>query len=105
MDDLSQINWKEFLKNLVYINKMLPSYRDHLRAEQNNLELLILDLLHFVELYEYDDLKALNIIDQLRDARERRRIVKDELFCADRYQNLVGTSANTARVAELMTPP
>lgn len=102
VDDLSQINWKEFLKNLVYINKMLPSYRDHLREAQSNLDLLILDLIHYVELYEYDDLKALNIIDQLRDARERRRIVKDELFCADRYQNLVGTSANTARVKQVL---
>lgn len=81
--DLAEVNWIELLSNLVYINAMLPSYKEKLTEDQSRTELLIIDLMHYIELYKYDDQKALEVMDRLREAREKRRIIKNELFRLD----------------------
>jgi len=98
--DPSEVDWVGLLRNLSYINSMIPAYKDQLRADQNNAELYILDILHFIELCDYDDQKAMDVMEQLKEAREKRRLAKDELFRVERYQNSIGTSANTSRIKQ-----
>ena len=72
---------------------MMPAYKDKLNKDQSDTELLLIDLMHLVELYEYDDEMSLDIIDKIWEAREKRRVIKNELFRVERFQDAVGSNA------------
>ena len=100
--DLAEVDWVELMTNLVYINTMLPAYKEKLQADLSETELLIIDLMHFIEIYEYDDRKALEIMERIREAREKRRIIKNEIFRVDCFRNAIGSNANAAKVKEAL---
>ena len=91
--ELAQVDWIELLNNLAFIHAMMPAYKDKLNKDQSDTELLLIDLMHLVELYEYDDEMSLDIIDKIREAREKRRVIKNELFRVERFQDAVGSNA------------
>ena len=101
-DDLSEVNWIEFLEVIVFINAMLPDYKTRLRDDHSKIELLIIDLMHLVELCDYDDQQALEIMDRLREAREKRRVIKNELYRVERFQNAVGSNAVSQKAMEAL---
>ena len=65
------------MTNLVYISTMLPAYKEKLQADLSETELLIINLMHFIEIYEYDDRKGLEMMERIREARVQSHIVKN----------------------------
>ena len=89
--DLAAVDWIELLENLAYVGTMLPSYKDQLREDQSQNDLLITDLLHLIELYETSEEETELLMEKLRQASEERRIIKNELFRAEKFQAAIGT--------------
>ena len=102
VEDLARVDWIELLQNVVYINAMLPAYKDQLQDDHSKIEQLICDILHYVELYEYDEQDALDLMERLREAREKRRIIKNELYRVDCFRNSVGSNGTAIRAREAL---
>ena len=102
IDDLADVDWVELLQNLIYISAMLPEYKERLQADHSKIEQRICDILHYVELYDYDDQDALEMMEHLREAREKRRIIKNEMFRVERFQNSIGSNANAIRAKDAL---
>ena len=100
--DLAQVDWIELLQNLTYVIAMLPSYREQLQTDQMMADQMIIDLMHFVELYEYDDRNALDIVEKIHEARKERRIVKNELYRVEKFQNAVGSNTIAIRCKDAL---
>ena len=98
--DLSEIDWEEYLNQFAYIASAVKNYREDLNETESELDKKICDILHYIELCEVNDEEAVELVELLRVCRENRRAVKDELFCADTFQRLLGTSANAAKAQE-----
>ena len=100
--DLAGVDWVEFLQNLTYVIAMLPSYKEQLQTDQMMADQMIVDIMHFVELYEYDDRNALEMMEKLREVRKERRIVKNELYRVERFQNAVGSNTIAIRCKDAL---
>ena len=100
--DLAEVDWIELMQNLTYVIAMLPAYKEQLQTDQMMADQMIIDLMHFVELYEYDDRNALDIMEKIHEARKERRIVKNELYRVERFQNAVGSNTIAIRCKDAL---
>lgn len=100
--DLAEVDWIELMQNLTYVIAMLPAYKEQLQTDQMMVDQMIIDLMHFVELYEYDDHNALDIMEKIHEARKERRIVKNELYRVERFQNAVGSNTIAIRCKDAL---
>ena len=98
--DLSQIDWKEYLTHFTYVIEALAGYRESLIKAESDVDLKICDILHYIELCDTSDEEAAKLVDLLKECREHRRDVKDEIIRLDAFQRTVGTSANVAKAKE-----
>ncbi len=98
--DLSQIDWKEYLTHFTYVIEALAGYRESLIKAESDADLKICDILHYIELCDTSDEEAVGLVDLLKECREHRREVKDEIIRLDAFQRTVGTSANVAKAKE-----
>ena len=55
-----------------------------------------------MELYDYDDRDALEMMEHLREAREKHRIIKNEMFRVERFQNSIGSNADAIRAKDAL---
>lgn len=100
--ELSEIDWKEYLVHFTYVIGALSSYRDSLIKAESDVDLKICDILHYIELCDTTTEEATGLVDLLKECREHRRDVKDEIIRLDAFQRNVGTSANLAKAKEAL---
>ncbi|MBQ4283166.1 MAG: hypothetical protein IJB96_04480 [Lachnospira sp.] len=100
--DMSKLDWEEFLTHFTYVIESLANYKSSLVEAQSDVDLRICDILHYIELCDVSDDEAARLVDLLRECREHRRIVKDEIICVDTFQKTVGTSGNVAKAKEAL---
>lgn len=100
--ELSEIDWKEYLTHFTYILGALSGYRDSLIKAESDVDLKICDILHYIELCDTTTEEAAGLVDLLKECREHRRNVKDEIIRLDAFQRNVGTSANLAKAKEAL---
>ena len=98
--DLSRMDWKEYLTHFTYVIEALAGYRESLIKAESDVDLKICDILHYIELCDISDEEAAGLVELLKECREHRREVKDEIICLDAFQRTVGTSANVAKAKE-----
>lgn len=98
--DVSRIDWKEYLTHFTYVIEALAGYRESLIKAESDVDLKICDILHYIELCDTSDEEAAKLVDLLKECREHRRDVKDEIIRLDAFQRTVGTSANVAKAKE-----
>ena len=96
--DLSGIDWLMYLQNFSYIVSNIREYREQLNSELSKAEKTLCDLLHFVEFFDPDECQAKGIMDQIKETREYRRDVKNELFRIDQFRAAIGNNNNAGRV-------
>jgi len=58
--------------------------------------------LHYIELCDTSVEEAAGLVDLLKECREHRRDVKDEIIRLDAFQRTVGTSANLVKAKEAL---
>ena len=98
--DMEKTDWMAYLQNFAFLVSSIPAYREELVKRESETDLKISDILHYIELYEADDEKALKLVEMLRTYREERRDIKDELLRLDLFQRSLGNSGNAARAKE-----
>ena len=98
--DLSQLDWKEYLIRFVEITGELKAYKESLIKAESDVDLKICDILHYIELCETTDDEAMQLVELLKQCREHRRDVKDEIICLDVFQRTVGNGENVAKAKE-----
>ena len=59
---------------------------DQMQHALSKVDMELCDFLHLVELYDLSDGEKLKVMDELRDCRQRRRDVKDEILKAEIFQ-------------------
>lgn len=97
---VSRVDWTIYLRNFVSLASHTAAYKEELVQKQSVTDMKICDILHFIELYEADEDKALELVDMLRMYREERRDIKDELVKLDLFQKSIGTSVNITKAKD-----
>lgn len=92
--DIAQFDWIDYLWQFCYMASMVGNRNDELTKELSEVDQEICDMLHLVELYELTSEEELRIVKLLKDARQRRRDIKDEMTCLDYFQTSFGTETN-----------
>lgn len=97
--DLKNMDWMEYLTHLCYVASVIPHYQNQLNQVVSDLDMQICDIMHYVELYELDEEDSIRIVNALKECREQRRDVKDELFRIECVQRTLdsGTLLDRAR--------
>lgn len=98
--DLNSLDWMEYLTHFCYLVSGISNYRDELNRALSELDLQICDLVHYVELYEMEPDDCVRVTRLLKECREQRRDVKDEMYRVDCFQKTIGSSTNLARVKD-----
>ncbi len=100
--DITSVDWKEYLTHFTYVIEALSGYRDSLIKAESDVDLKICDILHYIELCDTSVEEAAGLVDLLKECREHRRDVKDEIIRLDAFQRTVGTSANLVKAKEAL---
>lgn len=100
--DITSVDWKEYLTHFTYVIEALSGYRDSLIKAESDVDLKICDILHYIELCNTSVEEAAGLVDLLKECREHRRDVKDEIIRLDAFQRTVGTSANLVKAKEAL---
>ena len=102
--ELSESDWKEYLTHFTYVLGALSGYRDSLIKAESDVDLKICDILHYIELCDTTTEEVAGLVDLLKECREHRRNVKDEIIRLDAFQRNVGTSTNLANWFPISIP-
>jgi hypothetical protein len=100
---MEHVDWSEFVNYYIFLAGGVTGYREELSKRHSDVEKEICDLLHYVELYDLSDEEGLKAMDMLKDARQRRRDIKDEISRTEFFQRMIGTSANVAKARGFLT--
>ena len=88
---IEQIKTTNWLWQFCYMASMVGRRNDELTKELSEVNQEICDVLHWVELYDLTEKEEIHSIELLKDARQRRRDIKDEMTCLDYFQTSFGT--------------
>jgi hypothetical protein len=100
---MENVDWCEFANYYIFLATGAKGYQEDLARQHSDVEKEICDLLHYVELYDLTDEEGLRAMDMLKDARQRRRNIKDEISRTEFFQRMIGTSANVAKARGFLT--
>lgn len=98
------MDWLEYMNQFCYLASGAIGYQENLNNALHDLELQICDILHYIELYDLDEKDSVRITELLKECREQRRDVKDEMLRVECFQKSLGTIANLSKVKENMVP-
>lgn len=99
-DEYHNINWLSYLQDFVFLASHISVYRKELMQRLSTTDQKICDILHYIELYEINENKALDMMDMLRRYREERRDIKDEMVKLELFEKSIGNSANIFKVKD-----
>lgn len=100
---MENTDWSEFVNYFIFLSSGAKGYQEELSKQHSDIEKEICDLLHYVELYDLTDEEGLKAMNMLKDARQRRRDIKDEISRTEYFQKMLGTSANVAKARGFLT--
>lgn len=98
LTDFSKIDWLIYLQNFSYIVTNISDYKDQLCEAESKQDQTIIDLLHFIEFYDLDEIQTQEILFRLKTAREYRRDIKNELYRIGQFTSTIGTNNNACLV-------
>lgn len=92
--DIAHFDWIDYLWQFCYMASMVGKRSEELKKELSEVDQEICDMLHLVELYELTSEEEFRTVKLLKDARQRRRDIKDEMTRLDYFQTSFGTETN-----------
>lgn len=90
-DDIETINndfifdWEGWLDSYLEMADKIERHQDYMRECHSVVDSKICDVLHYLEMYELDDTKRIELAKKLEELRMERRTIKDQLFIVDVY--------------------
>ncbi len=79
MFDSLQNNWEELLSSLCYMSSHMDEYQNNLNQMLSDVDKEICDLMHYLEFSDLDNQEMLKVAEMLKDRRQHRRQIKDEM--------------------------
>ena len=98
--DMKSIDWNEYLTHFCYIASGIQSYQDELIRALSDVDMQICDIMHYIELYDLGENDSIHMVTLLKECREQRRDVKDEIVRVECFQRAIGSSGNIAKVKD-----
>ena len=90
-ENMESIDLVELAKTLSYVQQNLCQHQKKLRDQQTAVDEELCDIVHFIELYEHDDEKSLELIQQIQNCRKKRRVIKDQMYKAETFSKIFKT--------------
>lgn len=90
------------LEGIYYLASVSGKRIKELNEEISVADQKICDVLHLYELYELTEEEALRGTEIIKEERQRRRDLKDEITCLEWYQESFGTKENLDEAKSLM---
>lgn len=78
-------DWKGWIDSYLEMADKIESHRDHMRECHSMVDSKICDVLHYLEIYEVDDEKRIELAKKLEELRLERRTIKDQLQIIEAY--------------------
>lgn len=83
---ITLVDWLETLREIEYLTEYVGFHINKMQHAQSKVDMEMCDFLHLVELYDLSDEEKLKVMDDLKNCRQRRRDIKDEIFMAETFQ-------------------
>ena len=100
--DIAHFNWTDYLWQFCYMASVAGRRQDELTAELSEVDQKICDMLHLIELYDLTSEEGLHTIALLKEVRQMRRDIKDEMTCLDYFQTSFGTEKNITEAKNII---
>lgn len=98
--DMGSMDWAEYMTHFCYLVSGIRNYQDELNQALSDLDMQICDIMHYIELYQVDEGESIWMVRLLKECREQRRDVKDEMLRVEYFQRAIGTNGNLIRAKE-----
>lgn len=98
--DMGSMDWAEYMTHFCYLVSSIRNYQDELNQALSDLDMQICDIMHYIELYQVGEGQSVWMVRLLKECREQRRDVKDEMLRVEYFQRAIGTNANLIRAKE-----
>jgi len=102
--DIKSTDWEDYLNYFCYLASTAKDYQEELKQALSDVDMQICDILHYIELYDLDEKESIRMVELLKECREQRRDVKDEMIRVECFQKSIGTSGNVAKVKDNLVP-
>ena len=100
--DISQIDWHEYLEQFCYLVSGSQKYFSDLHKQQSDVDMELSDLMHYIELFEVKPEEESKILEEIREARGRRRKIKDSTEALKLFQESIGNNTNLIKAQKAL---
>ncbi len=100
--DIAHYDWLEYLQNFCYLASVVGKRHEELTKQLSEVDQKACDILHLIELYDLMDEEEVKAVSLLKDIRQRRRDIKDEMLCLEYFQASFGTSNNVSEAKTII---
>ena len=97
LQEIKSIDWGEYLQHFSNIATNVHSYHNELNQALSDIDMQICDIMHYIELYDLSGEDSIRIMELLKECREQRRDIKDEMYRVECFQNSIGTDSNISK--------
>lgn len=94
------MDWMEYLRNFRFLVATIEQYKADLNDRLSKIDMKICDVLHYIELYDVQQNENEYLVNLLKELREERREVKDEMIRTETFQTSIGTVQNAEKAKE-----
>lgn len=98
--NLAETDLLEYLRRFALMTSNVKKYEEELNQKLSEVDMEICDIMHLVELYDLSEEESLNAMALLKERREYRREVKDEMYRVDCFRNSIGTTENAIKAKD-----
>lgn len=98
--DITNIDWELFFDFCIRLINQADDESEELQREYAKHEREMLDLLHYVEMYDLNDENMSEAVRSIKESRIKRRIVKDKLYHLGVFQQVFSSKATIERLHE-----
>ena len=92
--DIENIHWLNYLLQFCHMASTVGKRSDELANELSEVDKKICDIMHLIELYDLTQEEELHTVELLKEIRQRRREIKDEISCLEYFRTSLGTEEN-----------
>lgn len=97
---LRGFQWLEYMNQFLFVNNTIKTYQNELVQSLSDIDLKICDVMHYIELYQETDEQDLEAVRLLRECREERRRIKDEMVRVEWFQKAFTEGGTGTKVKE-----
>ena len=101
--DIEAVDWGEYVKYSLFLIEAAKERTFELAKELSKVDREIMDIEHLIELYDLDEYEGLKVFAMIKDARKRRRFIKNEMARIDAFREELGSSAMEVKLKKCMS--